>query len=307
MGAGCTDSETPVIEADYREAIARGIPILAFFADEYAQIPPKFVERGEASRRVDAFRAEVVSKHAVALFNTPDELAKLVTAALARIEWPPKLLNENGMNPSDANKTNMVLDSSYAHAGAVAGAIAGSLLMPGIGGVIGGLLGSQIGKSISMPTPKKIYLSYRRGDGANVGRLYDALAKRYSPNNVFYDVNSIPTGVDWQNVISQWLASASVVLVIVGSEWLNAVDSDGKKRIDLQNDHVRLEISQALSYGKLIVPVLLHQAEMPTTAELPDDIRRFALLHAVHIRPDPDFHSDLAELMTQIDKFGNQH
>lgn len=223
-----------------------------------------------------------------------------MTAALARIEWPPRLPEEKKTTLSTSSEPNSP-NEAPGFAYAKAGAVVGTLLFPGIGTVVGGLLGSFLGRSIGNRTPKKVYLSYRRDDGINVGRIYDALAKRYSPNNVFYDVDSIPPGVDFRSVISERLASSTIVLVIIGPEWLAAIDSEGQRRIDKPDDFVRLEIREALRSGRRILPVLMHRARIPPAVDLPKDIQGLAQLQSFHIRPDPDFQSDLARLMDHID------
>ena len=45
----------------------------------------------------------------------------------------------------------------------------------------------------------KIFISYRREDSQDfTGRLHDKLVDHFGETNVFFDVDSIPTGVDFR-------------------------------------------------------------------------------------------------------------
>ena len=50
----------------------------------------------------------------------------------------------------------------------------------------------------------KIFISYRRVDSQHVaGRIYDALATDFGRNEIFRDVNKIPPGSDFTDVLMQ--------------------------------------------------------------------------------------------------------
>ena len=62
-----------------------------------------------------------------------------------------------------------------------------------------------------------VFLSYRRADSAgHTGRIFDRLATRLGPELVFMDTDGIESGQDFVDRIDRTLASAPVVLVVIG-------------------------------------------------------------------------------------------
>jgi hypothetical protein len=83
----------------------------------------------------------------------------------------------------------------------------------------------------------KIIISYRRADSANVcGRIYDGLAKHFGSKAVFKDVDDIPPGVDFKRHLDDVLAQCAVELVVIGPDWLDATEGDGRRRLDNPDD-----------------------------------------------------------------------
>lgn len=131
------------------------------------------------------------------------------------------------------------------------------------------------------PSPRSrdgaILISYRRADtAAYAGRLGEFLADRFGADRVLLDIDSLQPGVSFVDAVRTQLEAVDVVLVIIGPQWLSVRGSDGSRRIDDQSDIVRLEIATALAVGKLVVPVLVGDARMPSRAELPPDIAELA-------------------------------
>src|SRR5215471_12958663 len=92
-----------------------------------------------------------------------------------------------------------------------------------------------------------MFISYRRSDSTTVsGRIYDNLSRTFGENKVFKDVYAIPPGVNFAEYIDGNIRKCSVLLAIIGSDWVSAVDQNGAPRLDDPNDFVRLEIEQAL-------------------------------------------------------------
>jgi hypothetical protein len=68
-----------------------------------------------------------------------------------------------------------------------------------------------------------VFISYRRDDESNfAGRLFERLLRSVDTDKVFMDVDSIDLGVDFIMVIDRWLDRCSVMLVVIGTNWLNA-------------------------------------------------------------------------------------
>ena len=129
-----------------------------------------------------------------------------------------------------------------------------------------------------------IFISYRRDDSeGEAGRLYDDLVRAYGDNAVFMDVSGIAPGLDFRKAIDDNVAGCGVFLAIIGLQWATITGSDGKRRIDDDNDFVRLEIASALARNIAVIPVLVHEARMPHPEQLPDNIKDFAYRNSVEI------------------------
>src|SRR5512147_2143033 len=131
----------------------------------------------------------------------------------------------------------------------------------------------------------KIFLSYRREDSAGVaGRIYDRLRVHFKPNSVFFDVDALPLGMDFQEYIESVLSRCDVFLAVIGPHW--AGESDIGRRIDNPEDWVRIEIEAALKQRLPLIPVLIDHTRMPGKADLPDSLIplvRLVRRHAVRV------------------------
>jgi len=128
-----------------------------------------------------------------------------------------------------------------------------------------------------------IFISYRRDQAANAGRLYDHLSKRFGEDRVFYDVDSIVAGDDFSKEIISKVSQCGVMLVLIGPDWLGTAAVTRRRRIDKPNDWVRLEIETALRQGIWVVPVLVDGVKMPKASDLPRSLRPFARRHAFEL------------------------
>ena len=78
-----------------------------------------------------------------------------------------------------------------------------------------------------------VFLSYRRDDSSGyAGRLAEDLRKHFGVSSVFKDIDSIGIGLDFVEAIEKALESCDVLLVLIGREWLTAVDKKGNRRLD---------------------------------------------------------------------------
>ncbi len=130
----------------------------------------------------------------------------------------------------------------------------------------------------------RIFISYRRADSEGyVGRLFDHLVQHFERGDVFMDVDNIPPGADFLQEIENAVAACDVFMAVIGPQWLTASGSDGARRLDQWDDFVRLEIATALKQGKLVIPVLVGLARMPSPADLPEDIAPLARRNAIEL------------------------
>ncbi|MBZ0278208.1 MAG: SUMF1/EgtB/PvdO family nonheme iron enzyme [Anaerolineae bacterium] len=145
----------------------------------------------------------------------------------------------------------------------------------------------------------RIFISYRRDDTRAIsGRIYDRLAEAFGKENIFKDVDKIPPGSSFAEVLENELKKCNILLIIIGQKWVNITDAEGKKRLDNPEDFVRIEVERGLSRPDLLViPVLVDEAGVPNPADLPDSLGKIASLQVVQVRHDPDFHRDMNRLI----------
>ena len=118
------------------------------------------------------------------------------------------------------------------------------------------------------------------------------------------DVAGIEPGRDFRKAIDQSVATCSIVLALIGQEWLDLRDSQGKRRLDDTNDFVRIELASALRRDIPVVPVLVRGAKMPQVEQLPDDLKELAYRNAVeltHARWKSDVQVLLQALRSYLD------
>src|SRR5262245_1594715 len=101
-----------------------------------------------------------------------------------------------------------------------------------------------------------IFISYRRDDtSADSGRIYDRLTPKYGSNNIFIDVDAIPLGMDFRQILNAEIAKCDVVLVMIGRRWASVTEQSGRRRLDNPSDFVRIEVEAALARGIPVIPV----------------------------------------------------
>ena len=132
------------------------------------------------------------------------------------------------------------------------------------------------------------FVSYRREDAAGfAGRLCDSLERLLPDEPIFRDVDGLSPGQDFVAAIDARLRQCRVCLAVIGRDWLNARDAEGRRRLDQPDDFVRLELMAALARPEvLVVPVLVEGASMPAAEALPQEIRALARRQAVALRDD---------------------
>lgn len=143
----------------------------------------------------------------------------------------------------------------------------------------------------------KVFLSYRRSDSASTtGRIYDHLANAIGSSNVFKDVDNLAPGEVFADKIKRYIDDSDTVIVVIGKEWLDASDSNSSRRLDNENDWVRIEVGRGIEKGKRVIPLLVNGAEMPSKEHLPEDLQPITSVQAAELRNGRDFQNDMAGL-----------
>jgi hypothetical protein len=146
-----------------------------------------------------------------------------------------------------------------------------------------------------------IFINYRRDDDAGFTQaLYSRLEQAFPSESLFMDVDNIAPGLDFVQVLNEEVARCDVVIAVIGKNWLSAADETGERRLDNREDFVRIEIESALAQKKRVIPVLVNDAKMPHSTELPDSLKPFARCNAVRLTHER-FRADTAGLIKSLE------
>lgn len=133
--------------------------------------------------------------------------------------------------------------------------------------------------------PALIFLSYRRDDtGPFALALRAELDLRLDGVPTFLDMNRIQGGNQWAEVLDDALAKATVLIALIGSNWMGDGE-DGKSRLDDPKDWVRKEVARALRRAtQAVLPVLVNGARIPDRERLPRDLKKLFDAQAIPLR-----------------------
>ncbi|QKW45190.1 TIR domain-containing protein [Streptomyces microflavus] len=129
---------------------------------------------------------------------------------------------------------------------------------------------------MTTPGPNGIFVNYRVGDcETEAALLHRLLADRFGDEQVFFASSSIRLSADFTEALPEGLARSSVLIAVIGPEWLTVKDGQGTPRIQLKEDWVRRELAYCFHHGIPVIPVLIDRGRRirtPSAAELPDDL-----------------------------------
>jgi SIR2-like protein/TIR domain-containing protein len=160
------------------------------------------------------------------------------------------------------------------------------------------------GSSPAGPRAPSVFISYRRSDASAAGRqLSGALKDRFGDENVFFDVEDLDLGTQWQTEITRRIREADVVLAVIGPRWVSLADERGRRLVldSRDEDVLRIEIETALRDGALVVPVLVDDASMPIRETLPRPFRPLTDLEAATLR-NTSWDQDVEDLLEDLER-----
>ncbi len=132
--------------------------------------------------------------------------------------------------------------------------------------------------------PLKVFLNYRHEDThATAWALYMRLEQRFGAENVFFDDGSLRPGMRWSDEIKSQLTDSAVVIVLIGSQWMPSLIA----RLQTGGeDYVVKEIDLALRSRPRVtlIPVLVDNAELPDSSDLPPSLRALLRCQAERLR-----------------------
>lgn len=145
----------------------------------------------------------------------------------------------------------------------------------------------------------KLFVSYRSEDRPmSAGRIFDFAENAIGKNKVFMDVSGICMGRSWEMIIGDELNAAKTVLAVIGPEWIRLFGR-APIRLDVgfgeDIDYLALELIRAHKAGKLIIPVLVDNAEEPRKDQLPEQLNFLPSLQYANVS-----HSTFSEDMDRI-------
>lgn len=146
----------------------------------------------------------------------------------------------------------------------------------------------KVNKTEKLPaSPKRIFISYRRSDSAGyAGRIYDYLKNYFGDERIFFDVDTIKPGTNFEQRINAELDNSDAVLILIGNHWLDSKDKDGNRRLDNPHDYVRFEVETALGKNITVIPILLQGVQMPSANILPETLFDLSRRNAIRLNDD---------------------
>lgn len=147
----------------------------------------------------------------------------------------------------------------------------------------------------------RVFISYRRDDSrAATVWIYRALANELGADQIFYDLDTIPIGVNFKTYIENAVSSCGIMLVIIGKTWTNATGEDGERRLDDPGDFVRIEVESGLEQELRMIPVLIDGAAMPKARDLPPKMQDLVYRNGLEIDFARDLDAHLDRLLRAV-------
>lgn len=147
----------------------------------------------------------------------------------------------------------------------------------------------------------KVFVSYRREDGQHIAsRLCERLDQVFGPRNVFYDERSISTGGDFLGAVGGAIYTSDVILVVIGPKWATIRDARGRLRLDDSDDPVGWEVGLGLASGRMLIPLLVDGAGMPSKGELPRKLRDLTTRSGFRLPNGSGFEAAVDDLIERL-------
>jgi hypothetical protein len=162
-------------------------------------------------------------------------------------------------------------------------------------------------KAHQVPVRDSIFICYRREDSGHAAdRINEGLVERFGKAKVFYDVDTIPSGIDYAQFIKERLETCAVLLAIIGDFWVDIRYREGprkdQRRLEDPADLVRLEIEAAFGSELPVIPVFVGRGPLPIKEDLPTSLQPLASLNFASVGAGPDFRSHFERLLETLDE-----
>ncbi|GAA2362141.1 toll/interleukin-1 receptor domain-containing protein [Dactylosporangium salmoneum] len=145
-----------------------------------------------------------------------------------------------------------------------------------------------------------VFINYRTGDGhQSAAHLNRELRREFGEEKIFLDSTDLPPGAAFPPELDRRLRDCTVLLVLIGPNWLILRNPLGERLIDQEKDYVRYEIETSLRRDITIIPLLLDGTPLPKAADLPSEIAELRNRAAMSLR-SRDLKLDLPELVAVL-------
>ena len=145
----------------------------------------------------------------------------------------------------------------------------------------------------------KIFINYRRSEDRGFARLlFDKLKSVFGEDRLFMDVETLPGTNDFPETLAQEIRACSVLLVMIGKEWLWLEDEKGR-RLGRADDFVTMEIALALKLGKVVIPVRVNDVPPLEEKDLPPVLRQLWRCNALPLANDR-FEGDVLKIAKTV-------
>jgi anti-sigma regulatory factor (Ser/Thr protein kinase) len=153
-----------------------------------------------------------------------------------------------------------------------------------------------------------IFISYRISDSLDlVGRLDADLTAIFGHHLVFRDRTRLHAGDEWPDIVREAVRSCRVMLVVIGATWDSASLPEGDwkcvPRLWNPDDWVRKEVTSAIDGGKIVIPLLLNGARLPSDGWLKKCGLEALKSKQAHELRSRDYEEDLKRLLTELSRY----
>ena len=153
-----------------------------------------------------------------------------------------------------------------------------------------------------MSPSRSIFINYRRSISKEFAEfIYDSLSKHFGQEAVFMDVDSIPRGIDFVEYLDDQVLQCQVFIALIGPGWVDSRDEEGNRRLENEEDFVRVEIESALDRNIPVIPLLHSNAEMPSKRVLPENLKKLVRRNGLEVRPG-EFKRAMEVLISDIEQ-----
>jgi O-acetyl-ADP-ribose deacetylase (regulator of RNase III) len=149
----------------------------------------------------------------------------------------------------------------------------------------------------------KVFINFRGRDHAGYAALLDReLSGRFGAGSVFLSSRSIVPGDDFVTQILSNVRNSTVLLAIIGPDWMAHGKDYGPIAFGGTADWVHREIAEALAEGVRVIPVLVEGALMPAEGALPSDIAALSRCQYLRLHHRNIAH-DISRILEEVGQF----